>query len=120
MKRHLNELNEGAVRKERGKITLNKLKIWWKNERQREKRIQNREMEKASQENNSKTRTNRQKSNTEVYVDGSDDIIASDSGNETQCNLRGSNDPLLGVPSPHRQELNSPSPHRQDWTSQPP
>ena len=33
------ELNKGHVRQERPKITINKLKNWWKNERQREKRI---------------------------------------------------------------------------------
>ena len=33
------ELNQGHVRQERPKITINKLKNWWKNERQREKRI---------------------------------------------------------------------------------
>ena len=117
MKRYLNELNEGAVRKERGRITISKLKIWWKNERQREKRIQNKEMEKATQEDNRKTRTNRRKNETDVYVDDGDDVSVCDSAIETKSNLRGSNDPLLGVPipSPHRQELSSPSPHRPDF-----
>lgn len=32
------ELNQGHVRQERPKVTVSKLKIWWKNERQREKR----------------------------------------------------------------------------------
>ncbi|KAJ8322371.1 hypothetical protein KUTeg_000842 [Tegillarca granosa] len=32
------ELNRGHVRQERPKVTVSKLKIWWKNERQREKR----------------------------------------------------------------------------------
>ncbi|KAK3088499.1 hypothetical protein FSP39_019898 [Pinctada imbricata] len=32
------ELNKGHVRQERPKVTVAKLKIWWKNERQREKR----------------------------------------------------------------------------------
>ena len=115
MKRHLNELNDGAVRKERGKITLNKLKIWWKNERRREKRIQNREMEKASQRDGSQMRKDGPKTDSEVYVDDSDDIIVSDSGSERISNLQSSNDPLLGVPSPHRGELSSPSPHRPEY-----
>ncbi|VDI33533.1 Hypothetical predicted protein [Mytilus galloprovincialis] len=34
-----NELNKGHVRQERPKVTVAKLKIWWKNERQREKKI---------------------------------------------------------------------------------
>lgn len=34
------ELNKGHVRQERPNVTVAKLKIWWKNERQREKRIQ--------------------------------------------------------------------------------
>ena len=33
------ELNKGCVRQERGMVTVEKLKNWWKNERQREKRI---------------------------------------------------------------------------------
>ncbi|CAG2216757.1 unnamed protein product [Mytilus edulis] len=34
-----NELNKGHVRQERPKVTIAKLKIWWKNERQREKKL---------------------------------------------------------------------------------
>lgn len=34
------ELNKGHVRQERPNVTVAKLKIWWKNERQREKRMQ--------------------------------------------------------------------------------
>ncbi|CAC5415735.1 SATB2 [Mytilus coruscus] len=34
-----NELNKGHVRQERPKVTVAKLKIWWKNERQREKKM---------------------------------------------------------------------------------
>lgn len=37
------ELNKGHVRQERTKVTVAKLKNWWKNERQREKRISMRE-----------------------------------------------------------------------------
>lgn len=33
------ELNKGHVRQERPNVTVAKLKIWWKNERQREKRM---------------------------------------------------------------------------------
>ena len=112
MKRYLSELNEGSVRKERGKISLSKLKIWWKNERQREKRIQNREMEKASQTDKSGIQTDREKNERDVYVDDSDDVIVYDARHETTCNMRGSNDPLLGAPSPHGQDLGVPSPHR--------
>ncbi len=46
LKGFVNDLNEGHIRKERKKVTVAKLKIWWKNERQREKRIQQRQMEK--------------------------------------------------------------------------
>ena len=115
MKRHLNELNDGAVRKERGKITLSKLKIWWKNERQREKRIQNREMEKASHRDGNRVRKDGPKTDSDVYVDDGDDISVCNSGPERNSNLRSSNDPLLGVPSPHRGELSSPSPHRPEY-----
>jgi hypothetical protein len=34
------ELNKGHVRQERPNVTVAKLKIWWKNERQRERRMQ--------------------------------------------------------------------------------
>ena len=44
------ELNKGHVRQERPKITVNKLKIWWKNERQREKRISMMEDSKEKEE----------------------------------------------------------------------
>ena len=115
MKWHLNEINEGAVRKERGKITLSKLKIWWKNERQREKRIQTKELEKVSQKDSSRGRKDSQKPDPCVYVDDNDDIAVCDSGRERNSNLRSSNDPLLGVPSPQRRELSSPSPHRPDY-----
>ena len=40
LRRFLDEINEGHVRQQRPKITLTKLKIWWKNEKQREKRLQ--------------------------------------------------------------------------------
>lgn len=33
-----NELNKGHVRQDRPKVTVEKLKMWWKNEKQREKR----------------------------------------------------------------------------------
>ena len=40
LRRFLEELNEGHIRQQRHKISLSKLKIWWKNEKQREKRLQ--------------------------------------------------------------------------------
>ncbi|KAK3576093.1 hypothetical protein CHS0354_032217 [Potamilus streckersoni] len=47
------ELNKGHVRQERPKVTVIKLKMWWKNERQREKRLeQKRETQSTSQTDN--------------------------------------------------------------------
>ncbi|CAH1774221.1 unnamed protein product, partial [Owenia fusiformis] len=46
LKYFLNELNKGPVRQDRPKLTLAKIKIWWKNERSREKKIQNKTAQK--------------------------------------------------------------------------
>lgn len=45
-KRFLEELNNLPVRQERSKVPLRRLKIWWRNEKQRLKRQQLKEMEK--------------------------------------------------------------------------
>ncbi|OWF44677.1 DNA-binding protein SATB2 [Mizuhopecten yessoensis] len=45
LKNFADELNKGHVRLERPKVTAAKVKIWWKNERQREKRISQKKLE---------------------------------------------------------------------------
>ena len=44
---YLRELNTGPIRRQRGNISMNKLKIWWKNEKQREKRVNSRKLQTA-------------------------------------------------------------------------
>lgn len=48
LKRFLDELNSTPVRQERVKVPLRRLKIWWRNEKQRLKRIQTKEQEKMA------------------------------------------------------------------------
>lgn len=44
------ELNKGHVRQERPKVTVAKVKIWWKNERQREKRMNQKKLPTTTEE----------------------------------------------------------------------
>ncbi|XP_013402117.1 uncharacterized protein LOC106167793 [Lingula anatina] len=53
---YVNELNRGHVRQERPKVTLDKLKIWWKNERQKERKQRVKEKEALNQSNSGETR----------------------------------------------------------------
>lgn len=48
LKFFVSELNRGHVRNERPKITVGKIKIWWKNERQREKRLKQKQVAEKS------------------------------------------------------------------------
>lgn len=48
LRRYLDELNSSPVRQERIKVPLRRLKIWWRNEKQRLKRIQVKEEEKLN------------------------------------------------------------------------
>lgn len=48
-RRFLDELNNLPVRQERSKVPLRRLKIWWRNEKQRMKRLQRKEVERSLQ-----------------------------------------------------------------------
>ena len=49
-RRYLDELNSAPVRQERPRVHMRRLKIWWKNEKQRLRKQQQRELEKSTGE----------------------------------------------------------------------
>lgn len=115
----MEELNAGSVRQQRGKVTLNKLKIWWKNERQRERRKGGLHSGKArgqSEHVNPPPRRGRQ----QIFVQDDDEEEEDVFGAERDAGgrMKGPNDPLMGsAPSPHRSGLSSPSPHHLSMVS---
>ncbi len=148
----MTELNTGPVRQQRGKTTVLKLKNWFKNERQREKRIQNREMDRATQEqqedrNRRKRHGSRQTESlgapperhgapferliapkppqgrgspsdrhvfpVPMFMIETGESLVYESGS-FNINMKGTNDPILGAPSPRSHGAPSRSPHDLD------
>ena len=127
------ELNNGPTRQQRGETTVQKLKNWFKNERQREKRIQNREMDRATREQqadrNRRKRlaprrteslgapperhgappamlvrshgspTDRHIIPVPLFMNETGEILVYESGT-LNVNMKGTDDPILGAPSP--------------------
>lgn len=90
------ELNKGHVRQERPNVTVAKLKIWWKNERQRERRLQihtpaENEAEGAKDDDNDSQPTTSGENSSRSYVEltnVSNDMLTS----ELLCKNSYSND----------------------------
>ncbi len=134
------ELNNGPTRQQRGETTVQKLKNWFKNERQREKRIQNREMDRATQEQqadrNRRKRlaprrteslgappemlvrlhgspTDRHIIPVPLFMNETGEILVYESGT-LNVNMKGTDDPILGAPSPRSHSAPLKSPHDLD------
>jgi len=100
LKYFANELNKGHVRQERPKLTVAKIKIWWKNERQRDKRQDKKQETETLQKspdlksNKNQTKTDQiqallnnttQSSASKLSITSRDFEGSHDSSSSTQC-----------------------------------